>query len=137
MSEPERRRKQNKDKAFFDYTMLFIVLFLLCFGLVMLYSVSSYESSLDFGDSAYYLKKQAQATLVGIVLMFVVMMVDYHFWRKFAIPAYIVSALLVLLVLTPLGYEVNGAKRWLNIGISVQPAEAAKVGMIIFFAAYV
>ncbi|MBR6485866.1 MAG: cell division protein FtsW [Lachnospiraceae bacterium] len=137
MSEPERRRKQNKDKAFFDYTMLFIVLFLLCFGLVMLYSVSSYESSLDFGDSAYYLKKQAQATLVGIVFMFVVMMVDYHFWRKFAIPAYIVSALLVLLVLTPLGYEVNGAKRWLNIGISVQPAEAAKVGMIIFFAAYV
>nr|MCR5507572.1 putative lipid II flippase FtsW [Lachnospiraceae bacterium] len=137
MSEPARRRKQNKDKAFFDYTMLFIVLFLLCFGLVMLYSVSSYESSLNFGDSSYYLRKQAQSTLVGLVLMFVVMMIDYHIWRRFAIPAYVVSVILVLLVLTPLGYEVNGAKRWLNIGVSVQPAEAAKVGMIIFFSSHI
>lgn len=137
MSDVRGRRKKNKDKTFFDYTMLFIVLFLLCFGLVMLYSVSSYEASLDFGDSAYYLKKQAQATLFGLVLMFVVMMVDYHIWRKLAIPAYLVSAVLILLVLTPLGYEVNGARRWLNVGISLQPAEVAKAGMIVFFAAYV
>ncbi len=137
MSDNVRRRKRKKDKTFFDYTLLFIVIFLLCFGLVMLYSVSSYESSLDFGDSAYYLKKQAQSTLVGIVIMFIVMFADYHVWRKLAIPAYILSAVLILLVLSPLGYEVNGARRWLNIGISVQPAEAAKVGMIVFFAAYV
>ena len=137
MSDVRGRRKKNKEKTFFDYTMLFIVLFLLCFGLVMLYSVSSYEASLDFGDSAYYLKKQAQATLFGLVLMFVVMMVDYHIWRKLAIPAYLVSAALILLVLTPLGYEVNGARRWLNVGISLQPAEVAKAGMILFFAAYV
>lgn len=137
MSDVRGRRKKNKEKTFFDYTMLFIVLFLLCFGLVMLYSVSSYEASLDFGDSAYYLKKQAQATLFGLVLMFVVMMVDYHIWRKLAIPAYLVSAVLILLVLTPLGYEVNGARRWLNVGISLQPAEVAKAGMILFFAAYV
>lgn len=137
MSDVRGRRKKNKDKTFFDYTMLFIVLFLLCFGLVMLYSVSSYEASLDFGDSAYYLKKQAQATLFGLVLMFVVMMVDYHIWRKLAVPAYLVSVALILLVLTPLGYEVNGARRWLNVGISLQPAEVAKAGMIVFFAAYV
>ena len=137
MSEGRGKHKKNKDKTFFDYTMLFIVIFLLCFGLVMLYSVSSYEASLDFGDSAYYLKKQAQATLFGLVLMFLIMFVDYHFWRRLAIPAYFFSVGVVLLVLTPLGYEVNGAKRWINVGISVQPAEIAKVGMILFFAAYV
>ena len=137
MSNSRGRGKQNRDKRFFDYAMLFIVIFLLGFGLVMLYSVSSYEAVLDFGDSAYYFKKQAQATAFGIIMMFVVMMVDYHLWQKLAVPAYIVSAILILLVLTPLGYEVNGARRWLNVGISLQPAEVAKVGMIIFFAAYV
>ena len=130
-------KKNNKDKAFFDYSMLFIVIFLLCFGLVTLYSVSSYEAMLDFGEPGYYFRKQAQATLFGIIMMFVVMVLDYHIWQKLAVPAYIVSVILILLVLTPLGYEVNGARRWLNVGISLQPAEVAKVGMIIFFAAYV
>ena len=130
-------KKNNRDKAFFDYSMLFIVIFLLCFGLVTLYSVSSYEAMLDFGEPGYYFRKQAQATLFGIIMMFVVMFLDYHIWQKLAIPAYGVSVALILLVLTPLGYEVNGARRWLNVGISLQPAEVAKVGMIIFFAAYV
>ena len=132
-----RNKRNNKDKAFFDYSMLFIVIFLLCFGLVTLYSVSSYEAMLDFGEPGYYFRKQAQATLFGVIMMFVVMVLDYHIWQKLAIPAYIVSVILILLVLTPLGYEVNGARRWLNVGISLQPAEVAKVGMIIFFAAYV
>lgn len=130
-------KKNNRDKAFFDYSMLFIVIFLLCFGLVTLYSVSSYEAMLDFGEPGYYFRKQAQATLFGIIMMFVVMFLDYHIWQKLAVPAYGVSVALILLVLTPLGYEVNGARRWLNVGISLQPAEVAKVGMIIFFAAYV
>ncbi|MCR5604186.1 MAG: putative lipid II flippase FtsW [Lachnospiraceae bacterium] len=130
-------KKNNRDKAFFDYSMLFIVIFLLCFGLVTLYSVSSYEAMLDFGEPGYYFRKQAQATLFGIIMMFVVMFLDYHIWQKLAIPAYAVSVILILLVLTPLGYEVNGARRWLNVGISLQPAEVAKVGMIIFFAAHV
>ena len=137
MSQARGRHKKNKDKTFFDYSMLFIVIFLLSFGLVMLYSVSSYGASLNFNDSAYYLKKQAQATVFGLILMVVVMFIDYHIWRKLAIPAYVVSAVMVLMVLTPLGYEVNGARRWLNVGISLQPAEIAKVGMIVFFASYV
>ena len=137
MSRREGRRKQNKEKAFFDYTMLFIVLFLLGFGLVVLYSVSSYEATLDWDDSAYYLVKQAKATAFGLFMMVLVMVIDYHIWQKVAGLAYVVSGILILLVLSPLGYEVNGAKRWLNVGISLQPAEVAKVGMIIFFASYV
>ena len=132
-----RRAKKEKKSGMFDYTLLFIVLFLLCFGLVMLYSVSSYEANLKFGDSAYYLKKQLFATVFGIVVLFLTTILNYHFWDKVPVIAYLVSLGLVLLVLTPLGFEANGARRWLNVGISLQPAEVAKVGMIIFFASVV
>ncbi len=137
MTSERNGKKRNRSRFFFDYTLLFIVIFLLCFGLVMLYSVSSYEANLKFGKSTYYLEKQMQATVIGIVVMFVTMMVDYHIWERFAMAAYIVSAILILLVLTPLGYEANGARRWLDLGLSLQPAEVAKVGMIIFFASLV
>ena len=79
MSEPRKARKEKKS-GIFDYTLLFIVLFLLCFGLVMLYSVSSYEANLKFGDSAYYLKKQLFATVFGIVVLFLTTILNYHFW---------------------------------------------------------
>lgn len=137
MTAERHNRKKNRPLFFFDYTLLFIVIFLLCFGLVMLYSVSSYDANLKFGTSTYYLKKQIQATIIGVVVMFITMMIDYHLWERFAMIAYGVSAVLILLVLTPLGYEANGARRWLNLGMSLQPAEVAKVGMIIFFASII
>ncbi|MBQ7582719.1 MAG: FtsW/RodA/SpoVE family cell cycle protein, partial [Lachnospiraceae bacterium] len=114
------KQKNNRITGFFgmfDYTLLFIVLFLLCFGLVMLYSVSSYESNLKFQDSAYYLKKQLFATIFGIVIMFLTTILNYHFWDKVSVIAYFVSLGLIFLVLTPLGFEANGARRWLNLGI--------------------
>ncbi|MBR3642888.1 MAG: FtsW/RodA/SpoVE family cell cycle protein, partial [Parasporobacterium sp.] len=80
----------------FDYTLLFIVLFLLCFGLVMLYSVSSYEANLKFQDSAYYLKKQLFATIFGVVVLFLTTILNYHFWDKAALFAYFVSLGLIL-----------------------------------------
>lgn len=137
MTSERNGKKRNRSRFFFDYTLLFIVIFLLCFGLVMLYSVSSYDANLKFGRSTYYLEKQVQATIIGIVVMLITMMVDYHLWERFAMIAYFVSGVLILLVLTPLGYEANGARRWLDLGLSLQPAEVAKVGMIIFFASLV
>ncbi len=137
MTSERNGKKRNRSRFFFDYTLLFIVIFLLCFGLVMLYSVSSYDANLKFGRSTYYLEKQVQATIIGIVVMFITMVVDYHVWERFAMIAYFASAVLILLVLTPLGYEANGARRWLDLGLSLQPAEVAKVGMIIFFASLV
>ena len=61
MSEQKKGTKR-KVKYFFDYTMLFIVLFLMLFGLVMLYSTSSYEANIKFGDPAFYFRKQAVAS---------------------------------------------------------------------------
>ncbi len=136
MSEPNGA-KSKKPKFFFDYTMLFIVLFLVLFGLVMLYSTSSYEAGVKFEDPAFYFRKQAWASAAGIVVMLVLMLVDYRRFQKYAFAAYIASLILIILVLTPLGYEAGGARRWLDLGISLQPAEVAKLCLIVFFASVV
>lgn len=125
-----KKTRFHTSESYFDYSLLFIVLFLLGFGLVMIYSTSSYESG------TAYLKQQAFAVVLGLIAMTVVARIDYHFWEKFAIPAYIVSCVLILLLLTPLGMTRNGATRWLNFGISLQPAEVAKLGMIVFLASF-
>lgn len=131
------RRGQQNHESYMDYSLLFIVLFLLGFGLIMVYSTSSYEANLDFGDSAYYLKKQLFATVLGLIAMTVVANIPYHFWEKFAVLGYIVSAVLILLII-PFGHEAGGAKRWIYIGpISLQPAEVAKLGMILFLASMI
>jgi cell division protein FtsW len=120
-----------------DYSLLFIVLFLLAFGLIMVYSTSSYEANLDFGDSTYYLRKQLFAVILGLVAMIVVANIPYHFWERFAVLGYAASAILILLII-PFGHEAGGAKRWLYIGpISLQPAEVAKLGMILFLASLI
>ncbi len=126
------RRGRSNSENFMDYSLLFIVLFLLAFGLLMVYSTSSYDANLDVGDSAYYLKKQIFATIVGLVAMIFVANIPYHFWERFAVIGYLVSVVLILLII-PFGHEANGAKRWLYIGpISLQPAEVAKLCMILF-----
>lgn len=131
------RRKSNSGSNYMDYSLLFIVLFLLGFGLVMVYSTSSYDANLDFGDSAFYFKKQLGATILGIVVMLIVANIPYHFWERFAVLGYAVSVVLILLII-PFGYKANGAKRWLRIaGISLQPAEVAKLGMILFLASMI
>lgn len=120
-----------------DYTLLVIVIVLLAFGLVMLYSTSAYSSYIENnGDSTWYLRNQAKNTVLGIVAMFIVTRFDYHFWKKFALLGYVVSIVCIFLVLTPLGIEANGARRWLGIEgvISFQPAELAKLAMILFLA---
>ena len=135
-----KKGTRKTSEYYFDYSLVFIVLFLLGFGLIMVYSASSYEASISEKlnyDAAYYLKKQLQSTLVGIVAMIAVSRIPYHFWERFAVMGYAVSVILILLVLTPLGYEANGARRWLRVGISIQPAEIAKLAMILFLASFI
>lgn len=135
MGRPKKRQSEN----FFDYSLLFVVLFLLGFGLVMIYSTSSYEANLQFGDSTFYLKKQVFATIIGLAAMIVVANIPYHFWERFSTIAYIGSAIMIPMVLVPgLSYSANGATRWIRVGpLTVQPAEVAKLGMILFLASLV
>ncbi len=130
-----RAAERQKKEFYVDYSMIFIVLFLLTFGLIMLYSTSSYEAAIDHSDAAYFFKRQLGFTMFGLAVMAVVSRIPYTFYKRFAVPVYFVSGIMVLLVKTGLGREVNGARRWLNIaGLSIQPAEIAKLGMIIALA---
>ena len=132
-----RRRKAVKKQAvhYFDYSLLAIITFLMCFGLVMLYSISSYEARTEYGDGMYFLKRQGLIGLGSIVVMMWVSRLDYHMFSKYAAMSYWGSMLLLALVkFTPLGIEVNGARRWFRLPAnqSFQPAEIMKIAVIIF-----
>lgn len=127
-------RKKTK-KSYFDYSLMFLIIFMLAFGLLMLYSTSSYNAAIEFGDSTYYLKKQFKSTLIGLAVMFIVANIDYHKLTWAGIVGYVTSLILIALVLSPLGNEVNGARRWIIIGgMSIQPAEVAKLALIMLLA---
>jgi len=131
------RRDRKKQEYYFDYSLLFIILFLVGFGLVMIYSASAYDASQQMENEMYYLIHQGSAAALGVAAMLVVARIPYHFWEHFAVLGYIVSIILILLVQTPLGREANGARRWLYLGVSVQPAEIAKLAMILFLASMI
>ena len=132
-------RKSNKNQSFFDYTLLFVVIFLIAFGLIMIYSTSSYEATGELGDSTYYLRHQFTATLAGVVVMVMTTLIDYHRWEKYAFVGMAVSIVLIFLVLTPMGVEVNGARRWIRVAGSLQfqPAEIVKIAVILFCASMI
>ena len=125
-------KKQIRTRRYFDYLLLFIVVFLLGFGLVMIYSTSFYAASTQYGgDGLYFFKKQAVAVVLGLAVMFVVSFIPVTFYRKSTPIIYIASAVSVLLVLSGLAHTSHGATRWVYIfGISIQPAEIAKIGAI-------
>ena len=132
----EKPREKKKKIAYFDYNLLFLVIFLLSFGLVMLYSSSAYISANKYGDDAYYLKRQIRNIAIGAVMMFITAKVDYRVWKKFGWLAYFGSFFLCVIVLIPgIGSSSHGSSRWLGVGpISFQPSEVAKLGMIFFMA---
>ena len=133
----QQQRKKRIAGTGIDYSLLVVVVFLLGFGLVMLYSSSYYSASIKFnGDSAFFLKKQIVSTAIGFIAMIFFMVLDYGLWKKMAWYIYGVSLVSIVLVLSPIGMEANGARRWLNLKVlTVQPAEIAKIGVIIVLAA--
>ena len=87
MAGKRRRSSKNKEKKekgipYFDYNLLFIVIFLLCFGLVMLYSSSAYTSAIKNHDSMHYLKLQIRNIVLGLIPMVFLAKVDYRYWKK-------------------------------------------------------
>ena len=116
----------------YDYVFLGVLSIIIISGLVILYSTSSYNGKIKFGDTFYYLKKQMFATLIGIAGMWMIANIDYHVWKRWAWAGYILSVILGVAVLL-FGDEYNGSKRWLSLGpFSFQPSEFAKVAVIVF-----
>ena len=128
-----RSRAAGKEQ-YFDFDLLLVIIFLMCFGLVMLYSTSSYEAQADFGNDMYYFSKQSLIGADGFVSMFIVSKIDYHFYGSFELEIYVTAMILMALVQTPLGVTVNGARRWIGLpgNLTVQPAEITKIAVILF-----
>lgn len=127
-----KKPKTKKKTDYYDYSLLAVIILLTCFGLVMLYSTSSYMAELNYGDDMYYFKKQAAISFGCIIIALGISQIDYHILTKFTGVLYGMAAILMMLVKTPLGRTANGARRWLNLGpLSFQPSEAAKIAVIV------
>lgn len=127
-----KKPKTKKKTDYYDYSLLAVIILLTCFGLVILYSTSSYMAELNYGDDMYYFKKQAAISFGCIIIALGISQIDYHILTKFTGVLYGMAAILMMLVKTPLGRTANGARRWLNLGpLSFQPSEVAKIAVIV------
>ncbi len=118
----------------YDPILLAAIFGLVGFGLVMVYSSSAITAQDKLGDSFFFLKRQSFAAALGLVAMAVSMKLGYRKMARLAYPLLIIAVILLLLVLIPgLGTKVGGAKRWIRFpGVSIQPAEIAKVAWVIY-----
>lgn len=134
------RKKTVRRAHAMDYSIVFIVLFLVGFGLVMIYSTSSYKGGLYYNDPMYWLKRQAIFAAAGVVAMLFVARLDYHGWNRRPIYFYLYYWGTVFL----LGFTLvfanlsHGSKRWIGVGpLRFQPSEVAKVTLILILAIYI
>jgi len=104
----------------------------------MLASSSAVRAMADEGDPLYFVKRQACWLVLAVIAAWVVIRIDYHWYRKAVLPIGIVALGLLVLVLIPgIGVEVNGSRRWLGVGFArIQPSEFAKIAMVIMLAAW-
>lgn len=118
-----------------DSWLLVIVLALLCVGLVMVYSSSSFVAARYYGDPAYFFLKQLLWALIGLAVMLVTMRIDYRHWRRVSLFGLIIVLPLLVVVLL-IGTSAYGASRWLAFGsfFSFQPSELAKLVLALYIA---
>lgn len=120
----------------FDYPLFTIVLILLAFGLIMMFSASYAVAYSEKGDSLFYLKKQAVFAVIGLIAMFGAANVDYHiFAKKYTVIILSGVSLALMAAVKIVGSTSNGSERWLKIGeITFQPSEILKFAVIVVFA---
>jgi rod shape determining protein RodA len=115
-------------KAYFkniDYLMLFLMFLLVGIGTLAISSATSYSGSSDI------VKKQIMLFIVGLILMFIVMCIDYHFIGDMYIVVYLATLFMLILIFF-VGADKKGAARWIEIGsLQIQPSEFAKISMIV------
>ena len=121
-----------------DLPFLMLTLLLMGVGLIMVFSASYASAYYDptIGSPLYYIKRQSMYAVAGVIAMYIISKINYQTFRMLSIPAIMASVGLLMLVHTPLGKEINNARRWIDLGvIQFQPSEIAKVAVILFFAA--
>lgn len=123
--------KKKRRKAA-DFTLLLSTLLLVFIGIIMVFS-SSWPEAIRMNDGYFFLKRQIVSASLGIIAMLFFMNFDYRYLKRFSRLIYLASLLTGLLIFTPLGLELKGARRWVNLGfITFMPADIIKMGSIIF-----
>lgn len=121
-----------------DYLLAFVVILLCFFGLVMVSSASIVSSQERFGNNYYYVSHQLISLVVGLILMAAAYFIDYRFWKKISLTAFLATIVLLLAVFFPvIGKEFGGAHRWIGIGgFLFQPTEIVKLTFVIYLASW-
>lgn len=126
----------QKESATYDIILVLGILLLVGMGIIMVYSSSSVLAAKRFGDSYYFIKRQALFALFGGIALLICRYIPYTIYKKLAYPVLFSGiALLVALHIPGWAHEVGGAKRWFRfMGLSFQPSEFAKIAIIIYLA---
>ena len=127
----------QEQKHGYDFSLLFVTVFLCVFGLIMVYSASYYTAEIKHLGASYYFGRQLRADLLGLLFMILISFVPYRLYKIGIIPLYVAALGLMLLTnYTSMGLNVNGRTRWIEItkGFSFQTAEVVKIAVILFSA---
>jgi cell division protein FtsW len=126
---------ENASKKPVDVAIAALIVALIGFGVVMVYSASAVQATLHYHDPQFFLKRQAAYAAVALTMFFVLGLVDYHRLYKLTYPVLGGAGLLLLACVVGLGHSGGGATRWLSIGpVHVQPAEMAKLALVTWLA---
>lgn len=129
---------RSPEQSGIDRGVLMATVVLALVGLIMVFSASAVVAGNRFHDSVFFLKRHLTWLAFGFCLLLIAAHLDYTVWRKLAVPLLALLVVLLILVLVPsLGLMAKGARRWLRLGpVSVQPAEVAKLVVVLYLAAY-
>jgi cell division protein FtsW len=121
-----------------DRWLLAVTCLLVGLGIVMIYSASTIRAQERFGDPAYFLKRQLVWAVIGLLAMALAMQLDLARLQRLTPILFLLGLFLLIVVLIPgVGMKINGARRWLRFfGLSFQPAEFAKLALILFLSSY-
>jgi cell division protein FtsW len=130
----DRRARRGAPEQAMDPWLFFAALALGCLGLVMVYSSSAWFGSRSLHSWEYFLRRQAIFFGLGVATMLAVSRIDYRILRRFA-PHLMGLAVVLLVLVLFISEEINGAKRWIDLGpIHMQPSEIAKIALAVFLA---
>ncbi len=134
-----KRRSKNSGflftkEGYFDYQIFFIVMVITLFGVMMVYSASSYRAVMEGNSDYYYAARQIVFAVVGTIAMLAVSVINYKTFKKLSVLILYIAAFLCLIVVF-IGTASNGAVRWINLGFfQLQPSELLKPAIIIYMA---